>query len=288
MNRRNSKTTITLAAVAAALLGAALGSGCGDGGSGTVRITTYGEDFIEQEIPAAGAGGEGFVDGNSVRFSRFLVAFSEISVADSSGARADEIAGPLVFDLKPPGPHLIGELTQIEARRWDRFAVAVQPAAAATAGNATAADVQLMNDNGYSVFVAGEATDGQRTVVFSWGFANTTRYSECHEKSHGEGVVVPSGGTAPVELTIHGDHLFYDDLQSSEPSLRFAAIADADADSDGEVTLEELASVDLTTLPVGQYGTGGLGTVVNLRQFITALTRTLVHFQGEGHCHSGS
>ena len=99
-------------------------------------------------------------------------------------------------------------------------------------------------------------------------------------------MVVPSGGTATMELTVHGDHLFYDDLQSDEAVLRFTAFAEADGRGDGDriVTLEELAAVDLTTLPAEQYGTGGAASIVTLRDFVAALTRALIHFQGEGDC----
>ena len=263
---------------------------CGDeAGSGTLRLTTYGEDFIEEEIPSGAGGGEGFTDGYSVKYSKFLVAFSALTVAHRDGTVAGEVQGPLVFDLHPRGPHLIKQLDSVGARRWDRVSVSVKPASGASAGNAvSAADLKLMQDGSYSVYVEGAATKGTAHHSFKWGFSTSTHYSECQEKTYGEGIVVPSGGSATVEFTVHGDHLFYDDLQSSDPSLRFEAVAKADANGDGEVTLDELAKVDLTTLPIGQYGTGGSGSVKNLRQFVEALSRTLIHYQGEGHCHSGS
>ena len=73
----------------------------------------------------------------------------------------------------------------------------------------------------------------------------------------------------------------------NEEVLRFNAMAAADTDSDGDVTLDELAQVDLTTLTEGTYGTGGVGTVEDLESFVRALTRTLGHWRGEGHCHAG-
>ena len=263
---------------------------CGDeAGSGTLRLTTYGEDFIEKEIPASAGGAEGFTDGYTVKFSRFLVALSTLKVAEGGGAVAADLPGPLIFDMHPAGPHLIKEFAGVEARRWDSVGVSIKPASGASAGNGvSAAHVKLMNDGGYSVYVEGAASKGSASLGFKWGFTTATSYGQCSTKTGGAGVVIPSGGSATVEFTVHGDHLFYDDLQSADPSLRFQAMANADADKDGAVTLEELAKVDLTTLPAGQYGTGGSGSVKNLRQFVEALSRTLIHYQGEGHCHSGS
>ena len=277
----------TTGAVLAALTLAA--GACGDeGGSGTLKVTTYGEDFIEDQIPAAGAGGEGIVDGYTVTYTKFLVCLAGLKIGHRDGEVGGEAAGPWVFDLRPAGPHAVATFEALDARRWDRVEVTVQPASGATAGNAAAADVKLMNAGGYSVYLEGRGVKGSEQVGFKWGFSTRTRYYDCSEKSSGEGVVVPGGGAASVELTIHGDHLLYDDLQSADPSLRFSAVAGADADLDGQVTLEELAKVDLTTLPADQYGTGGAGSINDLRAFVTALTRTLVHYQGEGHCHSGS
>lgn len=100
----------------------------------------------------------------------------------------------------------------------------------------------------------------------------------------GELRVASSGGEARVQATIHADHLFYDDLQNPAARMRFDAMAAADANDDGEVTLGELAAVPLSSLPLGTYGTGSVANVDDLRSFLTTLLRALGHFQGEGEC----
>ena len=63
----------------------------------------------------------------------------------------------------------------------------------------SAADLKLMNDEGYSVYVEGVARKGKEKLSFQWGFATATHYSECYERTHGAGVVVLTdmfGGTA--------------------------------------------------------------------------------------------
>jgi hypothetical protein len=92
---------------------------------------------------------------------------------------------------------------------------------------------------------------------------------------------VSGGAEARVELTIHGDHLFYDDLFSSEPSVRFDLIADADRNGDWDISQEELLAVDLRPLPNYQVGSTD---IVDLWRFIEQQTTTLGHIDGEGHC----
>ena len=103
-------------------------------------------------------------------------------------------------------------------------------------------------------------------------------------------MLVTNGGAQNVELTVHGDHVFYDDLQSEEAVPRFQALADADANSDGLITLEELDQVPLYTIPVekGTYGTGALGNVNTLGDYERTLSRTIGHYRGEGSCNSKS
>jgi hypothetical protein len=157
--------------------------------------------------------------------------------------------------------------------------------ASSGAGNVTPDDLALMRTHGYSLYVEGEATHPVKGAYgLQWGFRNNVAWEHCQNATNQTGLVVPTGGAVQAQITIHGDHLFYDDLQSSEAKIRFDAIAGADANADHQVTLDELAAVDLTYLPTGQYGTGSVPDVRNLREFVTYLVYTLGHFDGEGEC----
>ncbi|MBZ4422645.1 hypothetical protein [Myxococcus sp. RHSTA-1-4] len=251
-------------------------------GTGTVTFTTYGEDFIEKEIPAAA-----FADGWTVKYGKFLVMLGEVKVASSDETAAEQ--GPSkVFDVHKSGPVVVETFKDLPAKEWEHVSYAIAPWPEAVAGNADARDVERMKAEGYSIYVEGTATKGSVTKRFAWGFPTDTLYEHCESPDLGKGVTVPKEGEETVELTLHGDHLFFDDLQSPAAKMRFDALAAADklgiAGPDGEVTLEELQAVDLTELPQGQYGTGGVGNVRNLRDFVTALVRTVGHFRGEGEC----
>jgi len=243
-------------------------------GEGTLGVEIWGEDYIESGIPA----GE-LADGWAITFDRFLINVGAISVAEEGADPAVTEPGFRVFDLTATtGPEQIVAVTA-PAGTYDHTVYTVAPASSASgAGNAADADVQLVADGGFAVYVEGAATDGAETVTFAWGFSRTTVYDPCHSIA-----VLGDGGSASVQLTIHGDHLFYDDAVSEEPELRFADIALADADADGEVTRAELEAYDITVLP--DYGVGSLD-IDNLWGFIEHMTTTLGHIDGEGHCGS--
>ena len=119
---------------------------------------------------------------------------------------------------------------------------------------------------------------------YAWGFTGRTDFSGCHDATNLAVVAVPTSGTASLQVTIHGDHLYYDDLENPEARTRFDAIAAADADGDHNVTLDELGAVQLTSLPMTQYNAGPVPNVRTLRDFVTYLVSTVGHFNGEGHC----
>jgi len=259
--------------------------GCSDGGDGEARFETWGEEYIEQEIPV-----DEFEDGWSVTYDKFLVVIGDVTLAHADGDQAALADGPRVYDLATAGPHEVGALGALASGNWTAVGYATPAATGATGAHASVgeADLQMMRDQGYSVFASGSATDGTTTKTFAWGFAEPTAYAGCVDVSGGQdvdGIVVPDGGVASVQLTIHGDHLFYDDLQSSEVGLRFSHMAAADADDDGEVTLAELDMVELSSIPTseGTYGVAA-NDVNTLGGFVRASTRTLGHFNGEGHC----
>ncbi len=261
----------------------AFASACGDS-DGDLTVTTYGEDFIELRIPAAsGPDGEGFVDNTEVTYSTFLVSFADLRIANRGGDVGASFGPVGVWDLQKSGPHVITELT-LGAETWDDVGITIQPNASAVAGNVSDAEVADLVSRGASVRAVGTAVHEGTTYSFDWSFTTATQYRNCVDGDGNAGVVVPDGGQVSMEITVHGDHLFFDDLQAEDSNLRFAAFAAADTDADQVITLEELAGVDLTDLPTGQYGTGGDSSLTNLRQYVEAQTNSLIHFNGEGDC----
>jgi hypothetical protein len=253
----------------------ALIAGCASEGTGSAAFTAYGEDYIEKEIPASDV-----EDGWTVRFEKFLVVLRAVSIEG-----AGSMSGSKLFDMTRPGPKEIVSFTDIPAQHYERVSFQIGPVSADTTGDP--ADLALMNKDGLSIYVAGTMTKGSATKRFAWGFTTSTLYDRCASEIAGkatDGVVIKNGGREDVELTIHGDHFFYDDLASAKAKVRGDNIAAADADNDGNVTLEELATVKLVKLDNGAYGTGSLPDVYDLRAFVTALSRTLGHFRGEGEC----
>ena len=278
MNNRKSRNFI-VGAVAMAFCATA----CGDS-DGNLTVTTYGEDFIELMIPSAsGPDGEGFVDDTEVTYSTFLVSFADLRIANRGGDVGASFGPVGVWDLQKSGPHVITDLT-LNAETWDDVGITIQPNANAVAGNVSDAEVADLVSRGASVRAVGTAVHEGTTYSFDWSFTTSTQYRNCVDGNGVAGVVVPDGGQVSMEITVHGDHLFFDDLQAEDSNLRFAAFASADVNEDRVITLEELAGVDLTDLPTDQYGTGGDSSLTNLREYVEAQTNSLIHFNGEGDC----
>jgi hypothetical protein len=256
-------------------------------GSGTASFVTWGEEYVEKEIPSADV-----EDGWTIKYSKFLVAIHDVTVADDAGGQAAKQAGSKLVDHTKPGRKPVASFAGIPARAWNRVSYRVGPAAAdSQLEGATEADKALMVQGGFSVYVEATATKGAVTKSYKWGFKTNTVYDRCQGELAGketDGVVVTNGGTDSVELTIHGDHFYYDDLQAKEAKVRFDSIAAADdaGNKDGVVTLEELAAVKLAAIPKdkGPYGTGSAAGINDLRAFVEALSRTVGHFRGEGEC----
>lgn len=261
-------------------------AGCGDS-PGSMDLNIWGEEYIFDEVPSRSGTDAGFENGWSLHYSRFLINLGGIVMTAADGSNANPPTGYRIYNMHlTEQPFRVTSLSALNPVRYNNVGYTLAPTTdASTAGNASADDVAFMKTNHFSVFIEGEGRkDGTTPVHFAWGFGGTTAFTDCHDSTNQEGFVVPAGGRATVQFTIHGDHPFYDDLQSETALLRFDLIASADSNMDHNVTLEELAAVDLTRAPTGQYGVGAARDVTNLRQFITSLVSTIGHFNGEGHC----
>jgi hypothetical protein len=260
-------------------------TGC-DGGKGSVSFNTWGEGYIEEEIPASE-----FEDGWTITFDRFLLNLGHVTVAGAGGETAARMDGTILFNHKLPGEKPVFTAADLPAGPWEKvsFEIPVADASAALSDGVTEADRQLLVDAGAAMHVTGSATKGAVTKTFDWSFPRGTLFDDCEGDRDGKltpGALVTNGGTDQIQLTIHGDHLFYDDLQSPNAALRFDPIAAADVDADGAVTLEEMSAVKLFDIDAGTYGTGSAAGVDDLGAFVIALSQTVGHFRGEGECFS--
>jgi hypothetical protein len=248
---------------------------------GTIASTVYGEEFIEEGIPA-----DAFGDGWSVSFDKFLVSIGGATATTEDGR---EIGDPGFFlvDLAQPSGGEGYALAAFDAPggTYDRFAYRLAPSQDATSVNVIDADAAAMKAAGYSIWLKGSATDGATTKTFDWGFTLKLRHGACEIAEELD------GGTATLQATIHADHFFYDDAVSEEPNVMFQLIADADgggvAPPDGAITMDELASVDIRSQTRYQVGSNRDATgnaITNLRQYIELQATTLGHINGEGHC----
>jgi hypothetical protein len=212
-------------------------------GAGEVEVRVWGESFIEAGIPAAQMS-----DGWAVDFDRFEVELRDVSIA---GVSVDD---PEVIDIAEPSDG-VGQLV-------GRAAVA--------AGEHDDAAFTIVR-----VQIEGSAEKGGVSKTFAWTFDTPVAYDECETQT-----VVPRDGVGELQITVHADHLFYDSLVSEEPALRFDALAAADTDNDGALTMAELAATD-----IGAYDPGNLA-IDDLWSFLAAQAQTMGHVDGEGHCAS--
>jgi hypothetical protein len=253
-----------------------LAVGCGEPAPGQLAVGIYGEDFIERGIPASA-----FHDGWAVTFESFLVGISDVTAASGAAPPELRVKEPYVFELArptdPPGTGTIFVTASVAGGSYDdvSYRIAPPPAGALSGPGVDPAAVSALAAAGESVRVRGVATKGTRRVAFAWGFPAKVLHSRCRGKARVD------GNTARTEITIHGDHLFYDDLFAEEPNVAFELVAAADADGDGQVTKAELLAKDITKEARYQVGSEKIS---NLWDFVARQVTTIGHIDGEGHC----
>jgi hypothetical protein len=233
-----------------------LGAGCA--GEGTWTAEVWGEGYIEEGIPA-----EIFADGCSARFSRF-----DLRVGTAAIAGGGE-AGPFAVDLTTPGPQTLTSIDGAEGL-YDEVSFGMGPGAADGAVGAG------LDAAGASLAVEGTLSCPSGPVGFAWAFDTAVTWT-CAP----DGLTIGKGGQGASQLTVHGDHLFYDGLEDPEAAVRGEALVAADSDGDGDLTRAELEGAQVA--PLG-YTVGSHAEVSDLWAFLEVQTRSLGHIDGEGHC----
>jgi len=249
---------------------------CDSDKEGTLAITIWGESYIENEIPPATDAEDGFEDGYKLAYSKFLVVIRDISVEGALNVSESKVWNVHLAAPSDRGTQILS--VTAPANDYDHTAYTIAPANSATvAGNASTDDTAFMLDNGYSVYVEGTATaPGKDKKTFAWGFKNSTRFDPCESKG-----TLKDGGEEFIQITIHGDHLFYDSAISQDAALRFAEVASADKDDDGKITVDELKDLTLDTLAHHDVGSF---PIKNMWEYISLMVTTIGHIDGEEEC----
>lgn len=249
---------------------------CGADAGAELSVRAWGEEYIEEGIPA-----DVFDDGWTVKYERFLINLGAVEVGEVGAAAALAEPAFQLFDLSAAsgGEGQAVTAGEVPAGTYANTQYKIYPASGdSVTENASDADAKMMRDSGYSVYVAGSATKDGVTKTFAWGFKTSTSYEGCQSLAE-----ISGGAPATVQITVHGDHLFYDDLYSETPMLLFGLVAQADdeGDGNGEVSQAELEAVDIR--PLANYQVGSTD-IMDLWHFIEHQTTTIGHIDGEGHC----
>lgn len=230
-------------------------------------------------------------DGWNVKYDRFLVHVTAVNVAGADKVLAAS-AGAQIVDQVAPAPKSLLSAGVRTARAWEDVSLRIGPAALATeialAPTVTEADRDMMKTGGFAIHVEGKASKAGVVKTFKWGFKTDTTYAACEEDRAGvlvRGLVVPPDGKDTADVVMGAEVLFADDLTGGV--TRADAIASADANADGTVTLDELRAMPLDQArgAGGAYGTAGRDDVSDLGAFVESLTqRLVVRFRAAGGC----
>lgn len=250
--------------------------GCGSA-DGRVEISAWAEAAAVDGYPA------GRTDGWDIALHAFVSAVDRVEFSDTARERAVATAvGPWVVDwTRWSQPAALDELVVPVDRYRVGFDFVVPSAGDSSVGEVDPEIVAAMSQAGWAHYLSGEATDGERTIRFAWGFDNPTRSTECaNGADRTAGVAVPPEGPARVQITFHADHAFWNTLRTEESPIAFSGIASADTDGDGEVTVEELKSA--STVDLG-YETAGVN-LDTLYDFLRYSLARAGHLNGGGLC----
>ncbi|MFV8755543.1 hypothetical protein ACNOYE_33760 [Nannocystaceae bacterium ST9] len=239
---------------------------CSETASHTIGIV--GDAAVREGAPA-------FADGWTVQFEQFVVVVHHPALIEQTNddpawvRRLGVTVWDVAAELEPDTESFEIYSAGLRASKYDGFDFRIAPASAAgypaEAGNVEASVVDAMVEDDLAIHVVGSATDGTSTIAFDWAFTTDTLY-RC-----GIDIELAGEEEGSSVIEIAGERLFATGLGAAAPTLAFAAIADADANADGTVTLDELGAVSLASAGYDANGEA----VEDLGAFVAALSRSV-------------
>ncbi len=304
--------------------------GCGsdDEGEGSLTIAVQSEESITQGV-SAGDDVEDIADGWDATFERYAVVIGDIDLHLATDEdEAQEIDAMFAVDLVdvPESGLPLWQIDGLRASRWDvHYHLGQADGETLRDDSVSEDDLAAMRDAGLTYAIrgtlaaqsgrscpppaladvsasavsageneAGDACYENSAIAFAIDVAAAVAFGPC-QLDGVQGVSIPSGGSQTLTLTLHGDHLFFNGFPAGTEGgvSRLAQwLADCDLNVDGEVTTQELASIELSALseiderfqltsndddqpPLAE------GSALD---YVIAQLKTQGHINGEGEC----
>lgn len=208
-------------------------------------------------------------DGWQITFGRLVLAVGNVDFEweDTTCTSYAEANYDRLFDFAVAGREKVGTVygigtCNVEFRlRRPSFDVLLGP-------GVTAEDVAFMRrratdrfveDEGVSVIAVGSAARGDERRNFKWLFRQSYDLTNCADGSGGytTKVELTEGAASELRLEVRGEELFRASADDSA-ELRFQPLADADADGDLSITLDELSRAPRPLEEIGEGEDAGV------------------------------
>jgi len=207
-------------------------------------------------------------DGWTITFDRFLLAMGNVGFEneDTTCNSYAEAHYDRLFDFAVAGRSKLSTVYGLGVCRID-FRLRAPSFDVVLGPGATASDVTFMRTQGtdryaederVSVRAIGAATRGQETKRFEWVFRRSYRLMNCEAEggSLSTTVKLTTGASRTLRIEVRPEELFRA-LPDDDADLVFQPMADADADADGIITLDELSKVAPPSIDAAKAGQGG-------------------------------
>lgn len=214
------------------------------------------------------------VDGWAITFDRVLVAMGNAGLGEACAVYA-EANYDRILDVTSKGDQKLGILHGIGQCDVD-FRMEAPSVDALLGDGVTEADKTALRTpggdpyvplGGVSADIALSATRGGVTKRFHLSFRSRIRYRDCaFAPDSGPAVDLESNVDLTYDLRVEAEVMLRDDVDAAS-SLRFDPFANADANGDGVITLDELRAIPIGAVrdggafEAGTYEIGEAGTV---------------------------
>jgi hypothetical protein len=247
-----------------ALALAALPGGCLPGDTRPVPESLY----VTAEPSQALTQGVETSDGWRITFDRFVIAIGNVDFEEDDGPCTSyaEAHYERLFDFTVAGREKVGTIYGLGTCRVG-FRLRGPSFDALLGPGATEADRALMQeraadrfaeDERASVLAIGSGARGDEVKRFEWIFRRSYKLTSCASEAGGLSTTVEltEAAASELRLEVRAEELFRS-IADDRADLWFQPIADADADADGLVTLDELSIAPRPAVDSGELGPAG-------------------------------